>query len=451
MTPDDTRPPSRQKVLFLSFTYPTLGGSGSQLRAASLVRMLAAHAEVHLLIASWWEKVTGPRDPSIERLCQSIAYLRMPPIEPGKWPLPETKVEGVDLPTIDRGPTDSAVIIHRHYLKYRLDSLFVFRLDALQFVHTRLDFFPVRHLDLDELPSRSQAQIARLKRNFEPETPTRSQKTVQATTRLMEKTFISRFHRVFVASAVEAEEVRRQTGFQQPVVLPNVYPARLTPLEKRTAARSEILFVGSLFYYPNIDAVLYFCREILPLIQEKKGDGVLFRIVGMGSTDALDCVKDQRGVDLVGYQKDLAPLYTQATLVVVPLRAGAGTRLKILEAFVHERVVVSTSIGAEGLEVTDRKNILLADHPHAFAQACIEMIDQPKLAEKIAGEAARLHRERYSEEELLRCYAKIREDEPVGKPESRMSYARLLKQRLDQSRVQRPPPHNPHGSNAFSA
>ena len=79
MTPDNIRPPSRQKVLFLSFTYPTFGGSGSQLRAASLIRMLATDADVHLLIASYWEKVSGPRDPSMEKLCQSIAYLRMPP------------------------------------------------------------------------------------------------------------------------------------------------------------------------------------------------------------------------------------------------------------------------------------------------------------------------------------------------------------------------------------
>ena len=117
MTPDNTLPPSRQKVLFLSFAYPSSSGSGSQLRAASLVRMLAVHAEVHVLIASYWEKVSGPRDLSIERLCQSMAYLRMPPLETGKWPVSETATEVVDLPTIDRGSTDSAVLIHRYYLR----------------------------------------------------------------------------------------------------------------------------------------------------------------------------------------------------------------------------------------------------------------------------------------------------------------------------------------------
>ena len=132
-----------------------------------------------------------------------------------------------------------------------------------------------------------------------------------------------------------------------------------------------------------------------------------FESLGAGHMDALECVKHQRGVELMGYQQDLAPFYTAAAVVAVPLRAGTGTRLKILEAFVHGRAVVSTSIGAEGLEVTDRKNILLADDPAAFAQACIEIIDQPKLAEEICEGATRLHREHYSEEALLRCYAKI--------------------------------------------
>jgi glycosyltransferase involved in cell wall biosynthesis len=174
--------------------------------------------------------------------------------------------------------------------------------------------------------------------------------------------------------------------------------------EERSADRDEILFVGSLSYVPNIDAVLFFCREILPLIRAKKGERVIFRIVGVWGAKALGSVLGQPGVELMGYQEKLAPLYAKACMAVVPLRAGSGTRLKILEAFAYGRVVISTSIGAEGLEVTNRKNIVLADDATSFAEACIEMIDRPELATKICEEASRLHRERYSEEALLRCY-----------------------------------------------
>jgi glycosyltransferase involved in cell wall biosynthesis len=143
------------------------------------------------------------------------------------------------------------------------------------------------------------------------------------------------------------------------------------------------------------------------LIQEKKGETVLFRIIGMGSSNELKSVKDQSGVDFLGYQRDLTPFYNDAAVVAVPLRAGAGTRLKILEAFAHGRPVVSTSIGAEGLDVTDRKDILLADSPDSFARACIDLIDQPDLAKEICEGAARLHRDQYSEEALRRCYENI--------------------------------------------
>jgi glycosyltransferase involved in cell wall biosynthesis len=440
MTPEVTHPGSRQKVLFLSFTYPSFGGSGSQIRAASLVRMLAMHADIYLLIAGYAEKVGGPPDPVMEGLCRKIAHLRVqPPPVPesvaaspraaacrkiansrilpnteagGPRPLLKKSAENVVLPTIDCASGQVAERVVEFYQESNLDCLFVFKFDALHFVYNRLDFFPVRHLDLDELPSRAQDQIARLKRNFERETLAPSKKSGRVTMQhVMEKAFIPRFHRVFVASAVEAEEVRRQTGFPRPLVLPNVYPARLTRPEKRTTPQSEILFVGSFFYYPNVDAVLYFCREILPLIQEKKRDTVLFRIIGIGSTKDLECVRKQPGVDLAGYQENLTPFYAQAAVVVVPLRAGAGTRLKILEAFVHGRPVVSTSIGAEGLEVTDRKNILLANAPDAFAQACMEVIDHPELAEKICEDATRLHRDHYSQEALACCYAKIIADE----------------------------------------
>jgi glycosyltransferase involved in cell wall biosynthesis len=127
----------------------------------------------------------------------------------------------------------------------------------------------------------------------------------------------------------------------------------------------------------------------------------------MGATNVLDPVKDQPGVEMMGYQKDLAPFHARAALVAVPLRAGTGTRLKILEAFALGRVAVSTSIGAQGLDVIDRKHILLADDPEAFARACIEVMDDPDLAARIRTEAYRLVRDRYSEEALLRCYTDI--------------------------------------------
>jgi glycosyltransferase involved in cell wall biosynthesis len=371
--------------------------------------MLSTDSDIYLLIAGYTENVSGPPDPALNGLCQKIVNLRVLPSPEtgGRWSPAIGSGKIVTLRAIDCAPGDASRAIFEFYQEYDLESLFVFRFDALHFICDRLDSFPVRYLDLDELPSRSQAQIARLRQDLNAGTLTPSRRIARATGLIMEKALIPRFHRVFVSSAIEAEAVRLRVGFQHASVLPNIFPARLIPSGKRTSTQTEILFVGSFFYYPNVDAVLYFCRHVLPLIQEKKGDRVSFRVIGMGTARELECVKEQPGVHLAGFQEDLTPFYTNAAVVVVPLRAGAGTRLKILEAFAHGRPVVSTSIGAEGLEVTDRKDILLADSPSAFAQACIDLMDQPKLAAKICEAAACLHRDRYSEEALLRCYENI--------------------------------------------
>jgi glycosyltransferase involved in cell wall biosynthesis len=224
---------------------------------------------------------------------------------------------------------------------------------------------------------------------------------------VLEKTLVHRFDHVFVASETEAREVRRHTAFQHPSVLPNIRPLKWAPMPPPVAGPREILFVGVLSYSPNQDGVLWFCREVLPLLQQKPCDSVLFRIVGFGDTSGLDPIRDLRGVDLSGYQADLAPFYARAAMAVVPLRAGSGTRLKILEAFAYGRPVVSTTIGAEGLAVTHLQDILLADTAETFAQACRSLIDQPDLVSRITHSASRLCRELYSEEALLRAYDKV--------------------------------------------
>jgi glycosyltransferase involved in cell wall biosynthesis len=99
----------------------------------------------------------------------------------------------------------------------------------------------------------------------------------------------------------------------------------------------------------------------------------------------------------MGAVADLGPCYRDCDLVVVPIRAGGGTRIKLLEAMAHARPVVATQIGAEGLAVQDRTHLLLADEPQAFARACLELLGDPDLA-RLLGERGR--------ELVQRCYAR---------------------------------------------
>jgi glycosyltransferase involved in cell wall biosynthesis len=101
-------------------------------------------------------------------------------------------------------------------------------------------------------------------------------------------------------------------------------------------------------------------------------------------------------VELKGFVPDLEPLYASASLVVVPLRTGAGTRIKLLEAFAHAVPVVASSVAAVGLEVVDGRHLLVADDPAPTVEAIERLLTQPELAQRIVDDAGRLVRERYS-------------------------------------------------------
>jgi sugar transferase (PEP-CTERM/EpsH1 system associated) len=134
-----------------------------------------------------------------------------------------------------------------------------------------------------------------------------------------------------------------------------------------------LVFTGSMDWLPNEDAMLYFVRHVLPLIRAEEPD-VRLSIVGRAPTGAVMRLADDAGVTVTGRVDDVRPYMRDAAIYIVPLRIGGGTRLKIFEAMAMSKAVVSTTVGAEGLAVTNGRNILIADEPHAFAASVIDLI-----------------------------------------------------------------------------
>lgn len=133
----------------------------------------------------------------------------------------------------------------------------------------------------------------------------------------------------------------------------------------RTAAEPLVMFVGAMDWMPNVDGVKYFCREIWPAILARV-PGARFRIVGRNPLAGVQQLASDR-VAVTGKVPSVVEHLREAAVVVVPLRVGGGTRLKIYEAMAMGRAVVSTTIGAEGLDVKHGNDILLADDPARFA------------------------------------------------------------------------------------
>jgi polysaccharide biosynthesis protein PslH len=135
----------------------------------------------------------------------------------------------------------------------------------------------------------------------------------------------------------------------------------------------RIVFTGTMNYYPNIQAVLFFARECWPRIRSQIPTAT-WQIVGKSPPSEVAQLAELPGVTVTGAVPDVRPYLAAASLAIAPLLIGSGTRLKILEALAMQKAVVSTSLGCEGLEVEAGKHLLVADQPELFTQAVIDLL-----------------------------------------------------------------------------
>ncbi len=165
-------------------------------------------------------------------------------------------------------------------------------------------------------------------------------------------------------------------------------------IERRPDGKTA-LFVGNFAHRPNLDAALYFAREVLPELHRRNPEARLTIVGAHATAELLKLAADPR-VEVLGFVPDLGPLYATASAFVSPIRVAAGVRVKLLEAFAARVPSVSTSPGAEGLDVTHERELLLADDPAQFAEQTARLLRDAALGERLAGEARRLVEERYS-------------------------------------------------------
>ena len=158
--------------------------------------------------------------------------------------------------------------------------------------------------------------------------------------------------------------------------------------------RAHLVFTGSMDWLPNEDGMLYFVREILPLVRREEPNATL-SIIGRAPTPAVKRLAEEAGIEVTGRVDDVRPHVAAGDVYVVPLRIGGGTRLKIFEAMGLAKAVVSTTVGAEGLPVTPGEDIVIADDPTQFASAVVRLIRDTDDRRRIEHAARRLVVEHY--------------------------------------------------------
>jgi polysaccharide biosynthesis protein PslH len=212
-----------------------------------------------------------------------------------------------------------------------------------------------------------------------------------------EERALRRFDSVLAVSSADRDTLARiyPGAIRQPVhVVPTGVDTHYFSTSPSQTGARELVFTGSMDWLPNEDAMLFFCRDVLPLVREAE-PAVTLSIVGRAPTPAVARLGEQQGVRVTGRVDDIRPYVRDAAVYVVPLRIGGGTRLKIFEALAMGKAVVSTSVGAEGLPVTGGEHVMVADSPETFAREIVHLLRDIDHRRRLETAARALVVERY--------------------------------------------------------
>lgn len=413
-------PAPRPSLVYVTPLMPRTTGNGLAMRAAAILEALAQRFEVHLFVMPIAGEAGLPDDfvrghtarsvvldlaQTLDPLFALIASIRDPDERAQAalaYPKPFlsracTSESGRHLVEWTRGIRPRAVHVMRLYLAPVIDPL----------LRARQPDRPFLVLDLDDDEVVSHERLAAL---YDATGDTDTARAMLAEARKF-RSFATRylpaFDRVGVCSAHDARRLSESFPTARFAVLPNsIGPLKRAP---RAPEHDELrlLFVGTLGYFPNTDAALFLCHEVLPALRRLTGRTIVIDLAGAGDTTALQELARIPEVTLHGYVEDLSPLYAATDMAVVPLRAGGGTRMKILEAFAYGVPVVATSLAAEGIAVTGKQHLLLADDAESFARACLAVALQPDLAAARTEQAAHLVATQHSPARLRQAVAEL--------------------------------------------
>jgi glycosyltransferase involved in cell wall biosynthesis len=219
--------------------------------------------------------------------------------------------------------------------------------------------------------------------------------------------------RVVAVSEQDARTMQELFGVTRVTAIPTgVDIEGLTPPDPPPDQTIDLVFVGSMDWLPNVDGIQWFVREVLPLIRRQRPECSV-AIVGRTPPSSIAALgRGDERIRVTGTVPDIRPFLWSAAVSIVPLRIGGGTRLKVYEAMAARVPVVSTTVGAEGLEVRHPDDIRLADSPEAFAAACSELLANAGLRRHQAATAWDMVAARFSWEHVAGCFERVLDEAP---------------------------------------
>ncbi|HSD83901.1 MAG TPA: glycosyltransferase family 4 protein [Anaerolineae bacterium] len=381
------------RLLFLTPQFPYPPHKGTTLRNYNLIAGLAPRHEIDLL--SFAESAPGASP--LTQLCRRIATVALP-----RRPTWRRALDTVLSPWPDMGLRLWSKAYRQQLAAWLRDSAYeVIQIEGLELAR----YAP----SLDSLSSNDPALARRRekplvvfddhnaeyllqKRIAEAELAARGwnagavYSSIQwRKLRSFERRVCCQSDRVACVSPADADAIRQLDPAIHAHVIPNGVDTdfyrreRVTPLD---LPRHSLVFTGTMDFRPNVEAMLWFMQEVLPLIKPQVPDVQVY-IVGQRPHARLDALRADPALTITGAVDDTRPYIAAASAYIVPLRMGGGTRLKLLEALALQAPIVSTTLGAEGFAVTHGRELLLADEAAAFARAIVELIEDRARAQAL--------------------------------------------------------------------
>lgn len=388
----------RARLLFVSDVHPWPTSGGGRLRVAALVEELAKDFDVDLFTMAGTPPLDDPpAEPALRRWTMGPR----PTIATGVGPRARWLVSRQPFEVVQRdpGPTREAFAA---WAEPRYDAIWFERPDVMAWLQDLVEGPTI--VDYPNLEAEKVRQSSDV-RSGAGSPAGRARQAFGAARMRMDVRRWERFERDAAARAdavvVCSEADRQRLGRPDTFVVPNGYRSPSPPLGRPTAGDPPtLLFAGWLRYTPNADAARHLVLDVLPELRALVPDARV-RLVGHNDERITSLAGD--GVEVTGFVPSMDTELAQADLLVVPMRIGSGTRLKILEAFAHRIPVVSTTVGCDGIDARHGEHLLVADEPAELASACASLLADVDLRVRLTDAAARLHQDRYRWESIGRA------------------------------------------------
>jgi glycosyltransferase involved in cell wall biosynthesis len=408
-----------KRLLLVNGGFPLPAHGGASMRSWNFVQALKDHFELSLI----YHNRRG-RDPEAEYMHHARQYLSdiwSVPIPPRSGPRPDT-------------------LTHRVSQKWQMipweignsyEPRFAEALNRV-LADNRFDFILARHIyQAHYLFACADRIKSRIVVDLDDIEPRRIGRDLQASgSRLVDRWrtaanhwILEGYHRrrlplvdtCIVCSEDDRHYVLDQRWNSRVEVVPNAIDFTRFTGNDIPAGSKTLLFCGTLSYEPNADAIVWFVRHVLPHLQKLHRD-VRVTVIGHNPPSQVTALASEPSVHVHPGVPDVRPYYEQAAMVIVPIHSGGGTRMKILEAGACRRPVVSTTIGAEGLDLTPGLHCLIADDPIDFAKKCSQLLTDSVLAGRLADELYRFARSRYDTAVVFEKIRRVfdRTDDPLA-------------------------------------